>query len=60
MTYVRTYFKTLFRRLSETRRFIQVVAGPRQVGKIRLEAFFSTYQRDLSQFKFNRDEANER
>ena len=25
-----------------------------------LEAFFSTYQRDLSQFKFNRDEANER
>ena len=60
MTYVRTYFKTLFRRLSETRRFIQVVAGPRQVGKTTLEAFFSTYQRDLSQFKFNRDEANER
>lgn len=40
MTYITTYFKRLFRRLSEARRFIQVVAGPRQVGKIRLEAFF--------------------
>ena len=40
MTYITTYFKRLFRRLSETRRFIQVVAGPRQVGKTTLEAFF--------------------
>ena len=40
MTYVRPQFKTLFSRLSEPRRFIQVVAGPRQVGKTTLEAFF--------------------
>ncbi len=40
MNYVKPYFKTLFRRLSEPRRFIQVIAGPRQVGKIRLEIFF--------------------
>lgn len=36
MTYVRPQFKTLFSRLSEPRRFIQVVAGPRQVGKTTL------------------------
>ena len=36
MTYVRPHFKTLFSRLSEPRRFIQVVAGPRQVGKTTL------------------------
>ena len=40
MTYVKPYFKTLFRRLSEPRRFIQVIAGPRQVGKISLRFFF--------------------
>ena len=26
----------------------------------KLEAFFAPYQRDLSQFRFDRDEANER
>ena len=36
MTYQRHQFKTLFDRLAEPRRFIHVVAGPRQVGKTTL------------------------
>lgn len=36
MTYQRPQFQTLFARLAEPRRFIQVVAGPRQVGKTTL------------------------
>lgn len=36
MTYQRPQFKSLFARLSEPRRFIQVVAGPRQAGKTTL------------------------
>lgn len=34
--YKRPIFQTLFRRLSEPRRFIQVLAGPRQTGKTTL------------------------
>ena len=36
MTYRRPQFQTLAKRLAEPRRFIQVVAGPRQVGKTTL------------------------
>lgn len=36
MTYQRPYFSTLASRLEEPRNFIQVVAGPRQVGKTTL------------------------
>ncbi|MEO8292899.1 MAG: ATP-binding protein [Actinomycetota bacterium] len=36
MTYRRPAFETLLRRTKEPRRFIQVVAGPRQVGKTTL------------------------
>jgi uncharacterized protein len=36
MTYVRPQAQVLLRRLQEPRRFIQVVAGPRQVGKTTL------------------------
>ena len=36
MPYQRPQFQTLFSRLAEPRRFIQVVAGPRQVGKTTL------------------------
>jgi predicted AAA+ superfamily ATPase len=36
MEYQRPQFTTLSRRLNEPRRFIQVVAGPRQVGKTTL------------------------
>lgn len=36
MTYRRTQFQLLINRLAEPRRFIQVVAGPRQVGKTTL------------------------
>ena len=36
MTYQRPQFQILARRLVEPRRFIQVVAGPRQVGKTTL------------------------
>ena len=36
MVYTRTQSKILARRLAEPRRFIQVVAGPRQVGKTTL------------------------
>src|SRR3990170_1269246 len=32
-TYKRPIYKTIFQRLKEPRRFIQVLAGPRQVGK---------------------------
>lgn len=36
MTYQRPHFQILINRLAEPRRFIQVVAGPRQVGKTTL------------------------
>ena len=36
MPYQRPQFQTLIGRLAEPRRFIQVVAGPRQVGKTTL------------------------
>ena len=36
MPYQRPQFQTLISRLAEPRRFIQVVAGPRQVGKTTL------------------------
>ena len=36
MTYQRTYAEVLARRLEEPRRFIQVISGPRQVGKTTL------------------------
>lgn len=36
MAFVRSQFSTIARRLTEPRRFIQVVAGPRQVGKTTL------------------------
>ena len=36
MSYQRPQFQTLLSRLAEPRRFVQVVAGPRQVGKTTL------------------------
>ena len=36
MVFQRSQFQKLFNRLAEPRRFIQVVAGPRQVGKTTL------------------------
>jgi uncharacterized protein len=34
--YTRTMYQTLWARLQELRRFIQILAGPRQVGKTTL------------------------
>ena len=43
-----------------TRHPVPSAPGDKVARLAELEAFFAPYQRDLSQFRFNRDEANER
>ena len=43
-----------------TRHPVPSAPGDKAARLAELEAFFAPYQRDLSQFRFNRDEANER
>lgn len=48
MTYKRHYINTLKHRINEPRRFIQVISGPRQVGKTTLvRQFLSMYEHDF-------------
>ena len=39
----RSYFKTITQRLNEPRKFIQIIEGPRQVGKSTLRHKSSCY-----------------
>ena len=43
-----------------TRHPVPPAPGDKLARLAELEAFFAPYQRDLSQFRFDRDEANER